>query len=55
MSIEDILIANEGTSMQQSSEWGMHAFQSSFSCIKDRIALEYRGQKTDNEMKDFVV
>ena len=31
--------------MWQSSEWGMHAFQSSFPRIKDRIALEYRGQR----------
>ena len=45
MSIDEIRIAREATSMRQSSEWGMHAFQSLFSCIKDRIALEYRGQQ----------
>ncbi len=45
MSIDDIRTAKEATSMRQSSEWGMRAFQSSFPRIKDRIALEYRGQR----------
>ena len=45
MSIDEICIAKEATSMRQSSEWGMRAFQSSFPRIKDRIALEYRGQQ----------
>ena len=38
-------VAKEASSMHQSSEWGMHAFQASFPRVKDRIALEYRGQR----------
>ena len=45
MTIEGMEITKDATSMRQSSEWGMRAFQSSFPRIKDRIALEYRGQR----------
>ena len=45
MPIDDFRIAKEATSMRQSSEWGMHAFHSSYPRIKDLIALEYRGQR----------
>jgi hypothetical protein len=45
MTIEGMVLAKDATSMQQSSEWGMQAFQSSFPHIKDHIALEYRGQR----------
>ena len=45
MPIDDIHIAKKATSMQQSSQWGMHAFQSLFPCKKDHTALEYRGQQ----------
>ena len=44
MTIEEMEIAKDATSMRQSSEWGMHAFQASFPRIKDRITLEERGQ-----------
>ena len=36
-------IACDATSMRQSAEWGMHAFQSLMSCIKDRMKFEERG------------
>jgi hypothetical protein len=45
MTIEAMEIARDATSMRQSSEWGMRAFQSSFPRIKDRISIEYRGQR----------
>jgi hypothetical protein len=45
MTIEAMEIARDATSMRQSSEWGMRAFQSSFPHIKDRISIEYRGQR----------
>jgi hypothetical protein len=31
--------------MRQSAEWGMHAFQSSMPCIKDRMKFEERGER----------
>ena len=45
MTIDEIEVARDATSMRQSSEWGVRAFQASFPCIKDRIAIEYRGQR----------
>jgi hypothetical protein len=45
MTLDDIEVARDATSMRQSSEWGMRAFQSSFPRIKDRITIEYRGQR----------
>ena len=38
-----VLVA--ATSMRQSAEWGMKAFQASFPRIKDRIPWEYRGKR----------
>ncbi len=35
MSPEEILVTREATSMRQSAEWGMRAFQASFPCLKD--------------------
>ena len=45
MTLDEIELAKDATSMRQSSECGMRAFQSSFPCIKDRITIEYRGQR----------
>ena len=45
MTIEEIEIAKDAMSMQQSSEWGMRVFQALFPRIKDCIALEFRGQQ----------
>jgi hypothetical protein len=45
MTLDEIDIARDATSMRQSSEWGMRAFQASFPRIKDRITIEYRGQR----------
>ena len=45
MSIDDMEVVKDATSMSQSAEWGMHMFQASFPCIKDCITLEYRGQR----------
>jgi hypothetical protein len=45
MSLDELELARDATSMHQSSEWGMWAFQASFSCIKDCITIEYRGQQ----------
>ena len=42
--IEEMEIVKDATSMQQSSEWGMRAFQSSSPRIKDCISIKYRGQ-----------
>jgi hypothetical protein len=43
----DRRIAQDATSMGQSAEWGMHAFQSSTSMprIKDRMKVEERGER----------
>ena len=38
-------IACEATSMRQSAEWGMRAFQSSMPRIKDRMKFEERGER----------
>jgi hypothetical protein len=38
-------IAREATSMRQSAEWGMRAFQSSMPRIKDRMKFETRGER----------
>ena len=38
-------IAREATSMRQSAEWGMRAFQSSMPRIKDRMKFEERGER----------
>ena len=35
--------SHDATSMRQSAEWGMRAFQSLMSCIKDRMKFEERG------------
>jgi len=45
MTIDEMEIAKDATSMRQSSEWGMRAFQASFPRIKDRITMEERGQR----------
>ena len=45
MSINDMEVAKDATSMCQSAEWGMRVFQASFTKIKDHITLEYRGQR----------
>ena len=37
-------IARDATSMRQSAEWGMRAFQSSMPRIKDRMKFEERGE-----------
>ncbi len=38
-------IARDATSMRQSAEWGMRAFQSSMPRIKDRMKFEERGER----------
>jgi len=45
LSREDQRILAAATSMRQSAEWGMKAFQSSFPRIKDRIPWEYKGKR----------
>ena len=45
MTLNKIEVARDATSMRQSSEWGMRAFQASFPRLKDRITIEYRGQR----------
>ena len=42
---EEILVNEEATSMRQSAEWGMRAFQSSFPRIKDHIIFEENGER----------
>ena len=44
MTIDELNILEEATSMRQCAEWGRRAFQSSFPRVKDRISFEYRGQ-----------
>ena len=44
MTIEESSILEEVTSMHQSAEWGMQAFQSLFPRVVDRMSFEYRGQ-----------
>jgi hypothetical protein len=38
-------IARDATSMRQSAEWGMRAFQSTMPRIKDRMKFEERGER----------
>ena len=45
MTPNEIMIAREATSMRQSAEWGMRAFQASFPRVKDRIPFENKGQR----------
>ena len=45
MTPDEIMIAREATSMRQSAEWGMRAFQASFPRVKDRIPFENKGQR----------
>ncbi len=45
MTLEQMNLAVEATSMQQSAEWGMRAFQASFPRVKDRIEFEEIGQR----------
>lgn len=45
MNINELNILEEATSMRQSAEWGMRAFQCSFPRVKDRIPFEYKGQR----------
>ena len=42
---EEIVVNEEATSMRQSAEWGMHAFQASFPRIKDRLIYEEVGER----------
>jgi hypothetical protein len=46
--IEDSMergIARDATSMRQSAEWGIRAFQSSMPCLKDRVKFETHGER----------
>ena len=45
MTLEEMNLAVEATSLCQAAEWGMHAFQSSFPRVKDRIEFESIGQQ----------
>ena len=45
MTIDEMEVAKDTTSMWQLLEWSMQAFQASFPHIKECIALEYRGQQ----------
>lgn len=42
---EDFCVNTEATSMRQSAEWGMRAFQSSFPRLKDRLLYEEKGER----------
>ena len=44
MTLDELAIQREATSMRQSAEWGMRSFQSSFPRIKDRIPFKERGE-----------
>ena len=41
----EILVNEDATSMRQSAEWGMRAFQSSFPRINDWIPFEETGER----------
>jgi hypothetical protein len=41
----NLAVKRAATSMRQSAEWGMHAFQSSFPRIKDTLPYEERGER----------
>jgi hypothetical protein len=46
--IEDCMecgMARDATSMRQSAQWGMMAFQSSMPCLKDCMKFETRGER----------
>ena len=45
MTLDDLVIQRDATSMHQSAEWGMHSIQSSFPRIKDRIPFKERGEQ----------
>ena len=45
MTADEVAIARDATSMRQSAEWGMRAFQASFPRVKDRILFEGRGRR----------
>ena len=45
MTIDELNILEEATSMRQSAEWGMRAFQCSFLRAKEHIQFEYKGQR----------
>jgi len=45
MTLEEISLAVEATSMRQSAEWGMRTFQSSFPRVTDQIEFESIGQR----------
>ncbi len=38
-------MARDATSMRQSAEWGMRAFQLSMPCLKDCMKFETRGER----------
>ena len=40
MTLEEIAICNDATSVHQAAEWGMRSFQASFPHLKDRIPFE---------------
>jgi hypothetical protein len=44
MTVDELKVVKDATSLRQSSEWGMRSFQVSFTCIKYCIAIEHRGQ-----------
>ena len=45
MTLDEMDIAGEATSMHQTAEWGMQAFQALFPWVKDRIDFEEVGQQ----------
>ncbi len=45
MTLEDMTIRREATSMRQAVEWGMRSFQASFPCLKDRLPFEHFGHR----------
>jgi hypothetical protein len=45
MTLNELAIQREASSMCQPAEWGIRAFQSSFSLIKDLIPFKERGEQ----------
>ena len=45
MTLDEMDLASEATSMRQSAEWGIRAFQASFPRVKDCIEFEEVGQQ----------
>ena len=43
--IDYYIVNYEATSMRQSAEWGMRAFQSSFPRVKDTLRFEEKGER----------